>query len=102
MKYLIRETFRDNFQRQTAGVKARDDFETIAKEFGYKIIDIPILDIKVGKSHLIHFKALLQWKKYLPNFKSGDVLFIQMPIMGHSVLLPFLLDTFSHKICTHS
>ena len=98
MKYIIRETYRDERLKRTAGVKARDDFETIAKECGYKIVELPLLDPKLERGHLTHISVYKVWKDNLQMLKEGDSLLIQMPLLRHSIFINSLIRKLKKKV----
>ena len=98
MKYIIRETFRDERLKRTAGVKARDDFETVAKECGYTIVELPLLDPKLERGHLTHISVYNVWKNNLRMLKEGDTLLIQMPLLRHSIFVNSLIRKLKKKI----
>ena len=92
MNYYIKEICVDDYLQKTAGVKARDDAETILERDGFDRITIESKneDRKNGnifQKFLWHFKIVNIWLKNTENISSGDILFVQIPVMEHSIVL---------------
>lgn len=92
MKYIIIEVNSESGARFTAGVKARDDIETIAKMNRYVPIGVKVkVDNRKNSSIFdkltTHKKIEMEWKEKTGHLKSGDELLIQFPVLNHSVLL---------------
>ena len=92
MKYLITEVNSESGARFTAGVKARDDIETIAKMNGYVLIGVKVTVDKRKTSSIFnkltsHKKIEMEWIKETSHLKAGDELLIQFPVLNHSVFL---------------
>ena len=94
MNYYVAETeFEAGEQfKRTAWSKARADIETVLNNAGYTAIYIQTHEkerkyaSKVNKL-LWHNRIRKTWKTSLNNLKKGDTLFVQLPILDHSVLL---------------
>lgn len=68
MKYLITEVNSESGARFTAGVKARDDIETIAKMNGYVLIGVKVEGDKRKNSLVFnklaaHKKIEIEWNE---------------------------------------
>ena len=96
MKFFVREVNQSNDLKMTAGIKARDDMEEILMSQ-----DILPLNIKLNSQHSnlerenvntikklnYHKKVYEIWKEKLSDLQSGDILFVQFPIIEHSIFL---------------
>lgn len=92
MNYFTKEVWNEEGYQRTAGIKARDDIDTILTMNGYEGIDICVPDAdrenqSVPQKALYHIKLSRVWEKCLSAVGKGDVLVIQFPIINHSVLL---------------
>lgn len=91
MNWLVveRNTVADAYH--TAGVKARDDAEKILIDAGCKELIIEISDDRdnAGKLDklLVHFKLLKEWNKTFSPVQKGDVVYIQFPVVNHTLVL---------------
>lgn len=95
MNYYITECEAENCQKKTAGIKARDDLDTLFELFQMKQITIPSLTDDRENAGLVkkikyHFSVKKNWEKELEILKEGDSLVVQFPIIGHSLLLSSL------------
>lgn len=92
MKYYVKETQIDVERQKTAGVKARNDLESIFEEVGIKRLDMPVLmeqndtsgKLAKLKNHRTVYKT---WKKIVGDLKGGDKLYVQFPVLEHSLFL---------------
>ena len=101
MDYFISETQEDGLSR-TAGVKARDDLETLLLSQGYLKISIPVSAYDRKKAGSInklrwHYNIYKIWKDKLSLLKKNDRVIVQFPIIEHSLLLPGLLKKLVRK-----
>lgn len=92
MKYYIKETQIDVERQKTAGVKARNDLESIFEDVGIKRLDMPVLMEKNDTSSKLaklknHRTVYKTWKKIVGDLKSGDQLYVQFPVLEHSLFL---------------
>lgn len=89
-KYIIKEFQKSKEVQQTAGVKARDDVDKILLAEGFQVIEIglkenlPLSPLNKLSSHFIKKKL---WDSCLNKLKEGDILFIQFPIINHTLFL---------------
>ncbi|MDO4169120.1 MAG: hypothetical protein Q4D45_04390 [Lachnospiraceae bacterium] len=102
MDYYIQEIQVDKGLQRTAGIKARDDIDTIFQSLDIKKITIPTnkKDRNSGKKiykMYAHFAIYQTWKKQLKKLNKKDRLFIQFPVIEHSILLAFLLNKIEKK-----
>lgn len=92
MDYFVQELNENEGVKRTAGIKARDDLDTIFKDAGLMPLEIISDEASRGKMGSLHRVAQHQRVKQLWNQKSqglnaNDNLFVQFPVVGHSVLL---------------
>jgi hypothetical protein len=92
MKYYVKETKQGEDLARTAGYKARDDFEAFCERFGIKrlLVTTSVEDRKnlnVFNKLKCHFIIKKNWEDALSSLNKGDDLFIQFPIVEHSLLL---------------
>lgn len=92
MKYTVVEINSEDGARFTAGVKARDDIETIAKMNGYIPIEVEIEPNNRKKDSFLnklktHRLIKDEWKRKTIPLVSGDELLIQFPVLNHSLFL---------------
>ena len=92
MKYYTKEIWNEEGYQRTAGIKARDDVDTILEMNGYKGIEVlvPAADREsqsIPEKAMYHFRLMKAWEKCLSPVGKGDLLVIQFPILNHSVLL---------------
>ena len=92
MKYYTREVWSQEGYQRTAGIKARDDVDTILDHMGFIPLEISVP--QVDRDHQstagkfgFHVKLRNIWNKALSSVGKGDTLVIQFPIVNHSVLL---------------
>lgn len=95
MFFYAKETNLTGNYSRTAGVKARDDIESIFSEEGFIPIEIPSLNVDRASSSLSgkllsHKRVYAVWKKSLERVHSGDVLVVQFPVIEHSIGLASL------------
>lgn len=104
MKYYVEERKFEDFNKKTAGVKARDDAEVILKEKGYLPIRVwPDLgdrkDGSIFKKVKLHYMMGKLWKKSFQNLKKDDVLFLQLPVVNNYFFLGNELAKLRRKGC---
>lgn len=92
MKYFTKEIWNEEGYQRTAGIKARDDVDTILEQNGYEGIEICVPAEDREKQSIpqkagYHVKLYKIWEECLAPVGNGDVLVIQFPIVNHSVLL---------------
>jgi len=98
MNYYIQEFQTDAGVQKTAGIKARDDVDTILADMGMSRISLSSFEEERTNGGLFkklwgHFTVLSIWKKQLKGLGAGDKLFVQFPVLGHSVLLSGLFQS---------
>lgn len=91
MIYYAKEIHEEEILNKTAGVKARDDVNAIFARKGWKEIVVPSIcsersELSSFAKILMHYKTAMLWRKKTAELGSGDYLFIQFPIMEHSLL----------------
>jgi hypothetical protein len=92
MNYYIKEIKYGDDLSRTAGFKARDDVESIFEDMGIKLFPIQsvIEDREKGNAFtklMAHHKIKANWAKRLSALHDGDTLFVQFPIVDHSLFL---------------
>ena len=92
MNYYIKEIKYGDDLSRTAGFKARDDVESIFEDMGIKPFPIQsvIEDREKGNAFtklMAHHKIKANWAKRLSALHDGDTLFVQFPIVDHSLFL---------------
>ena len=92
MKYYTKEIWNEEGYQRTAGIKARDDVDSILDRNGFEAIEIcvPAKDRSsqnIAQKALYHLALSRIWDKCLSVVGNADVLLIQFPIVNHSVLL---------------
>ena len=94
MNYYIAENVykAGDLFKKTAWSKARVDVEVVLEKMGFKPINILAHEeerraTSVLNKMLWHKKAMKAWKPVLEILKEGDLLFIQLPLLNHSVLI---------------
>lgn len=92
MNYYVKEVYEDESLQKTAGVKARDDAETILDRIGFERIAMESRNENRKNGNTIqkflwHFKIVKIWLKSTDKLKAGDALFVQIPVMEHSIVL---------------
>lgn len=102
MNYYVKEVYKDESLQKTAGVKARDDVETILDRIGFEriILESRNENRKNGNSlqkFFWHFKILNIWLKSTEGLKSGDTLFVQIPVMEHSIVLDRVFNKLKNR-----
>lgn len=98
MKYYLCEYETDGRAQNTAGIKARVDAERIFINMGFKPINIEI-DGYSGKLKKITSIPTIysQMKKKLAKLQSDDWLFIQFPLIHHTIGIGDLLHSLKEK-----
>lgn len=84
MNYYVVETDKHKLIQKTAGVKARQDVETIFKWNNLKKIEIPcLIEGRENKTRLgkikAHYDVYMLWKNALKKIKKNDWIYIQFP-----------------------
>lgn len=92
MKYYTKEIWNEEGYQRTAGIKARDDVDTILEDQGYTGIEVCMPEADREGQNILqkagyHYKLSRVWDECLRPVGDGDVLVIQFPIVNHSVLL---------------
>lgn len=98
MLYYTNEVQMDEGRKQTAGIKARDDIVEIFRQNS----DAEEIEVvfderqrKVGGpiQHLAsHIQAAKMWNSRLDKLKENDYIFIQYPLVNHSVFFSSVLE----------
>lgn len=102
MNYYICERLESEKLNKTAGVKARDDMEAIFEELAAKPITI-VCDWqsrqKAGavKKLYWHKKIAKVWENALKHLKAGDWVYIQFPVVEHSIALAGVIKKLEKK-----
>ena len=96
MDYYVREVQRGESVKKTAGSKARDDLNDIMQKLKIQAIDIPSRENKrqnsIGIPKILeHFRIIKIWESQLKVLKENDRIFIQFPVIEHSVLFASFL-----------
>lgn len=91
MRYYVREISQSGLRVKTAGVKARADAEKIFEQNGLKALEIPILidnreKCSASEKLKVHFELYHLWKNKLSNLDRGDSVYIQFPLIEHTLL----------------
>lgn len=102
MNYYVVETDKHKLVLKTAGVKARADVENIFKKNGFKAIEVPCLiegrESKSGFGKLkAHYDVFKLWKNALKNMKKDDWLYIQFPLVEHTMLFSILIKNLEKR-----
>ncbi|SEF84544.1 hypothetical protein SAMN04487934_10437 [Eubacterium ruminantium] len=92
MKYFTKEIPDEKYLVKTAGVKARDDVETILEGAGYQELRIPAImedrrSLGKVKKFQAHFQIRKVWSKVTRDIGAGDTILIQYPTIEHSIFL---------------
>ena len=98
MNYFIQEFQTDAGVQKTAGIKARDDVDAILADMGMNRISLSSFEEERTNGGLLkklcgHLTVLNIWKKQLKRLCPGDKLFVQFPVLGHSVFLSGLFQS---------
>lgn len=96
MNYYVVETDKHKLIQKTAGVKARQDVETIFKWNNLKKIEIPcLIEGRENKTRLgkikAHYDVYMLWKNALKKIKKNDWIYIQFPLLEHTMLFSLLI-----------
>lgn len=102
MNYYIREVQTSDELQKTAGIKARDDMEYILSGMNMEGIAIPSQNDARKKAKgiskiLWHWKIRTIWRNHLKFLKAGDQIYIQFPIIEHSLLLASFIKKLKAK-----
>lgn len=97
MKYYVQEVNSSPAMRKTADVKARVDIERVLENNGAIALKIPSIQDKrksapLIKKLLLHKAVANIWKDQLKILSAGDIVYFQLPIRGHSILLNSVFD----------
>lgn len=92
MDWYISEKTEDEYLNHTAGVKAREDLETIWSEHGMKEIRMVVGEDNCEDGTIIqklvrHEKKKKYWEKKLACTKPGDVVYVQFPVRNHTIFM---------------
>ncbi len=104
MKYFIQELQDDEGLQKSAGVKARDDVDSILEEQGFVPLRI-VVDQNRRKeagsleSLMIHAQIGKLWKDALKDLGEGDSLLIQFPVSSHSVMIASQVKACQRRGC---
>ncbi len=102
MNYYIHEAQLNDEDQKMAAVKARDDVEAILKEEGMKELDI-LFKLNgrenggMGKKLKGHLDAYHLWNEKLKGLKAGDTLYIQFPVLFHTLLFAKIVKRLEKK-----
>ena len=93
MEYYSKELYVQQNVINTAGVKARDDFDDILEEIGFQALPVYYdglerLDLTLSRQVFIYQCT----KKASESLQRGDVLFLQFPLLQTSVFSDLLVD----------
>ena len=102
MNYFIIETDKCNLISKTAGVKARMDVETILDRLGFSTIEVSSAiydrDKLTGVDKIkTHYELYLLWKKKLDILKKDDWVYIQFPLIEHTVMFALIVKRLEKK-----
>lgn len=93
MDYYIQEYQIKEYAQRTAGSKARDDASAIFRQSGMQMIEMPVKKDRENHGIGIILLAMDQipltaaWAKAVSVLKKGDRLFVQVPLIDHSLLI---------------
>lgn len=97
MLYYTNELQMDEGRKQTAGIKARDDIVEIFRQMGIGREIQVVIDERLRQkgSPVHHFAAHVQaakmWDARLSELKENDYIFIQYPLVNHSIFFSGVL-----------
>lgn len=97
MDYFVREVQMCEGVQKTAGIKARDDMEEIFVGLGMKPINISTQKREKQNKLKEHWNTLKNWKIGFDKLNSGDRVFIQFPVIEHSIFLGNYLKNIVNK-----
>lgn len=101
MLYFTQEIQTDGKMKRTAGVKARDDVDSILTANGWKAIQVEDSRKDGGKSAFAHISghinAYREWANELKKLTASDTLLIQFPILNHSIFLRKVISSLKKK-----
>ena len=102
MDYYVKEIQIGDGVKKTAGIKARDDLYSIMQSLNMNEIEIPSQENKRNSKSIIgkmkeHFSILSIWKNKFKRIKAGDRVFIQFPIIEHSLFFADLIKSFCKR-----
>lgn len=92
MRYYTSEVQVNEGVRNTAGIKARDDIETILDSIGFQKLEMDVpkfnrTDSGILKKVKYHVDLKKIWDNKLECISKKDILVIQFPIIQHSIFL---------------
>ncbi len=92
MNWIVREQDYNQNMKQTARTKARIDLDEILTNMGARPLIVEAPQAKrdhagMIKSLAYHSKVKKCWERYLRNVASGDVVFLQYPVINHTLYL---------------
>ena len=102
MNYYIREVQTNEGVQKTAGIKARDDVESILSANGYHAITVETDLEKRKKVNPVlglyyHYDTMCKWNQALNKLKNGDCLIIQFPVINHTIFLKNTISKLQKK-----
>lgn len=99
-KWYVLETEHPEENRFTAGVKARDDANSIMDKEGFSAINVKRTDSSDDsfiRKIRCHIKARDSLESCISHLMPGDWLFLQIPLENHSIFIPALFDKIKKK-----
>ena len=104
MNYFIQEVKIERGEKfkKTAWGKAREDVDSILASMGMTPIEVVNHEKERNQTSFVnklkwHYIISQNWEKELTSLKSDDVLFIQFPILEHSLLLYRVIRTIKER-----
>ena len=103
MNYFVNEYQVMEYAQRTAGIKARDDVSSIYRSKGLGEISIPL---KKERDHTALGLCLLAkdqvtatyyWNKAFQNLEQGDKVYIQFPLVSHSIFIGSVFHRLKRK-----
>ena len=90
MNYFIRERQESEGLQHTAGIKARDDCETVFQALGFlpkPITGRETRNLKKAEKLAAYYQVYRQWREVLLSLQKNDKLYIQFPLIHHTLFL---------------
>lgn len=102
MNYYIREVQTNEGVQKTAGIKARDDVESILSANNYHTITVETDLEKRKKVNPVlglyyHYDTMCKWNQALSKLTNGDCLIIQFPVINHTIFLKNTISKLQKK-----
>ena len=90
MNYFIKEVQTSEGVQKTAGIKARDDVESVLLANGFQSLTVETNLEKRKKANFLlslyyHYDTSRKWNKVLNKLTKGDCLLIQFPVINHTI-----------------